>query len=112
MSNIREIATEEEMRALLEESSTRKVVLFKYSPTCSISLTVQEKWDAWAETAPEGLLLAQCDVLGARPAARGITTWLDILHQSPQALVLEGGKCLKQASHYTIDAKWLDTYAG
>lgn len=112
MSNIREIATEEEMRALLEESSARKVVLFKYSPTCSISLTVQEKWDAWAETAPEGLILAQVDVIGARPAARGITTWLDILHQSPQALVLEGGKCLKQASHYTIDAKWLDTYAG
>ncbi len=112
MSNIREIRTEEEMRTLLEESSVRKVVLFKYSPTCSISLTVQEKWDAWAETAPEGLVLAQCDVIGARPAARGITTWLDILHQSPQALVLEGGKCLKQASHYTIDREWLTKYGG
>lgn len=111
MTTIREISTEEEMRALLEESSTRKVVLFKYSPTCSISLTVQEKWAAWAATAPEGLILAQVDVIGARPAARGITTWLDILHQSPQALVLEGGKCLKQASHYTIDGEWLDRYA-
>lgn len=112
MTTVREIATEDQMRALLEESSSRKVVLFKYSPTCSISLTVQEKWDAWAETAPQGVILAQCDVIGARPAARGITTWLDILHQSPQALVLEGGKCLKQASHYTIDSEWLGRYGG
>jgi bacillithiol system protein YtxJ len=112
MNNVREIETEDQMRLLLEESKTRMVVLFKYSPTCSISLTVQEKWDAWTESAPEGLILAQCDVIGARPAARGITTWVDILHQSPQVLVLEGGKCLKQASHYSIDGKWLDTYAG
>lgn len=107
MTELREIRTEDEMRALLEESRHRRVVLFKYSPTCGISQVAEERWNEWAATAPGDALLARCDVLGARPAARGITSWLDILHQSPQVLVLDGGVCRAHASHYSITADWL-----
>lgn len=97
------------MRSLLLESADRTVVLFKYSPTCGISLSVEENWEAWSDLAPEGVLLARCDVLGARPAARGITTWLGILHQSPQVLVLKQGTCRAHTSHYSITSQWLDS---
>ena len=112
MPEIREIRTEEEMRRLLDDSFASKAVLFKYSPTCGISLAVQERWEEWASSAPSSVILARCDVLAARPAARGITTWLDMLHQSPQVLVLESGKCLAHTSHYSIDAGWLEKHAG
>lgn len=107
MSNVREIETEEQMRALVEQSKTATVVLFKYSPTCGISQVAQEVWEAWVETAPPELVLAKCDVVSARPAARGVTTWLGILHQSPQILVLRDGTKPAQVSHYSITATWL-----
>lgn len=107
MTEIREIATEDEMRALLDESLHRSVVLLKYSPTCGISMVAEERWNEWTGAAPEGVLLARCDVLGARPAARGITAWLGIPHQSPQVLVLEAGACTAHTSHYSITVDWL-----
>lgn len=107
MPDVLEIRTEEEMQSLLEVSRGVGVVLFKYSPTCGISLAVEEAWEAWTESAPEGVVLARCDVLGAKPAARGITAALGIMHQSPQVLVLRDGKCVAHASHYSISEKWL-----
>lgn len=107
MPDVEEILTEERMRTLLEESKVRTVVLFKYSPTCGISHVAQEAWEAWVESASDTHLLARCDVIGARPAARGITGWLGILHQSPQVLVLRDGACTKHTSHYSITEAWL-----
>jgi len=107
MNAVKEIATEEDMRALLEESAKAPVVLFKYSPTCGISLAVQERWEAWIGNAPEGLVLAQCDVIGARSAARGVCEWTKVLHQSPQVMVFKDGACTGHTSHYAITADWL-----
>ncbi len=107
MRNVREIQTEEQMRELVEEAKAATVVLFKYSPTCGISMVAQEAWEEWVETAPSELVLARCDVIAARPAARGVTSWLGIPHQSPQVLVLREGAKTVQASHYSITTTWL-----
>jgi len=107
MHDVLEIRTEEEMQALLELSVGKTVVLLKYSPTCGISLAVEEAWEAWTESAPEAIVIARCDVLGAKPAARGITASLGIMHQSPQVLVLHEGKCVAHTSHHSISLKWL-----
>lgn len=112
MHEVLEIRTEEEMRAFVEASRAAVAVLFKYSPTCGISLAVEDAWEAWLESVPEGVALARCDVLGAKPAARGITTRLGIPHQSPQVLVLREGKVLAHTSHYSITADWLRKAVG
>lgn len=111
MRDVREIRTEEEMRALLEESKTATVVLFKYSPTCGISHVAQEAWGTWTENAPAGFVLACCDVIAARGAARGISSWVRVLHQSPQVMVLRDGICIAHASHYSITEAWLRSLA-
>jgi len=99
-----EIRTLEEMDALV--SGADPVLLFKYSPTCGISQVVQEAWDAFL-TREHGVVLAQCDVLAAKPAARGISERIHVAHQSPQVLALRGGKCIAHASHYSIKTDWL-----
>lgn len=100
-----EIRTVEEMEALV--TGPDPVILFKYSPTCGISKVAQEAWEAFL---PEkhGVVLAQCDVLGAKPAARGISERIHVAHQSPQVLALRGGKCIAHASHYSIKTAWLE----
>jgi len=108
MGNVLEIATEVEMKAFLDDNSGTLGILFKYSPTCGISLTVEENWKAFAEISPDGVRLAQVDVLGARSAARGISQWIGVLHQFPQALVLRDGRCIRHTSHYSITRQWLE----
>lgn len=112
MTKVREIVSEEEMRGLVDESNGATVALFKYSPTCGISQVAQEAWEQWVGAAPEGVVLAQCDVIGAKPAARGVTSWMGILHQSPQILVLREGAIAAHTSHYSITEKWLREKVG
>ena len=100
-----EIQTLEEMDALV--SGADPVIIFKYSPTCGISQVAQESWEAFMEK-EHGVVLAQCDVLGAKPAARGISERIHVAHQSPQVLALRGGKCIAHASHYSIKTAWLE----
>jgi bacillithiol system protein YtxJ len=100
-----EIRTLEEMDGLL--AAPDPVLLFKYSPTCGISQVAQEAWDAF-QREPHGVRLAQCDVLDAKPAARGLSERIHVAHQSPQVLALLGGKCIAYASHYSIKTDWLE----
>ena len=100
-----EIRTIEEMDALV--AGPEPVILFKYSPTCGISQVAQEAWESFSER-PRGVVLAQCDVLDAKPAARGVSERIHVAHQSPQVLALLGGKCVAHASHYSIKVSWLE----
>lgn len=103
-----EIRTVEEMDALL--AGPDQVLLFKYSPTCGISQVAQEAWEEF-QREPRTVVLAQCDVLAAKPAARGISERIHVAHQSPQVLALSGGKCVAHASHYSIKTAWLENAA-
>lgn len=107
MSEVLEITTEDQMRTFLEDPTPLPGILFKYSPTCGISMATEEHWDSFVASSPEGVRLARVDVLGARPAARGISQWIGVLHQSPQVLVLQGGAVVRHTSHYSITQAWL-----
>jgi bacillithiol system protein YtxJ len=100
-----EIRTLEEMDALV--AGPDPVLLFKYSPTCGISNVAQDAWEAFLSE-KHGVVLAQCDVVDAKPAARGVSELLHVAHQSPQVLALRGGKCIAHASHYSIKTDWLE----
>lgn len=99
-----EITTMEQMEALIH--SPDPILLFKYSPTCGISQVAQEAWEEFTKTSPL-VRLAQCDVLAARPAARGMVDMVGVAHQSPQVLALRQGKCIGHTSHYSIKTSWL-----
>jgi len=100
-----EIVTLEQMDALIHSGAP--LILFKYSPTCGISQVAQEIWTDFAADSPK-VRLAQCDVLAAKPAARGMVDMVGVAHQSPQVLAILGGKCVAHTSHYSIKPKWLE----
>lgn len=106
---MREITTLEELDSLL--GSGEPTILFKYSPTCGISHVAEEAWSAFCREELPGITYARCDVLGARPAARGVSERIGVLHQSPQVLALRGGRCLAHTSHYSIRTDWLESTA-
>lgn len=100
-----EITTFEQISTLIDTKCA--AIVFKYSPACGVSRVAQEAWDRFANQAHD-IHLAQCDVIQARPAARGMVDLVKVAHQSPQVLVLKNGACLAHASHYSITPAWLD----
>lgn len=82
-----------------EASKTEKVILFKHSTRCSISASVLNKFE---KKVAKGYKLYFLDLIAHRDISAAIAEKFDVLHQSPQAIVLENGKVIQHDSHYGI----------
>ncbi|MFN9116723.1 MAG: bacillithiol system redox-active protein YtxJ [Gemmatimonas sp.] len=83
--------------------SAEPLVLFKHSATCPISSTAKRQFDAFADAHPEGptrIVVVQRE----RPLSNAIEDALGVQHESPQAIVVQGGRVVWHASHGRITA--------
>jgi bacillithiol system protein YtxJ len=78
-----------------------RFLLFKHSSTCPISCGAFEEYEQWLASAP-GVASAWLNVVAERPLARTVTERTGVQHESPQALLLVGGRCVWNASHGAI----------
>jgi len=100
MSTIADLATESDAAALI--SSPRPAWLFKHSNSCSISHAADGEFREYVASHddPAGMLVVQTQ----RPLSGWVATTLKYTHQSPQLFLVQGGKVLWQASHWSITA--------
>lgn len=95
-ATISEITSDEELEALLERSAARPELIFKHSATCPISFGVRreiEKLDAEIN-----LVVVQ----RSRAVSNEIETRFGVRHESPQAIIVSGGRAIYHASHYDV----------
>ena len=88
-----------------------ETILFKFSPVCSISNSVENMFDRWFANVPEEINIncLKVDVINSRPVSRKIAADLDVLHQSPQIIWLTQNARVKWSeSHYLITESALD----
>lgn len=97
------IRTEAELEAAL---AAPRFLLFKHSSTCPISAAAFEEYEEWLASAP-GIPSAWLAVVAERPLARAVAERTGVQHESPQALLLAGGRCLWNASHGAITVESL-----
>ena len=87
------------------------LIIFKFSPRCPISRSVEHKFDTWykqlaEETAP---LCAKVDVINSRELSQYIAQTLNVEHESPQAIWLTSQQQVYwHDSHYSITSKALN----
>jgi len=93
------LETEMDYESALIESQTRPVVIFKHSTTCGISnhklFEMLEDWDA----APEEIAFYYLDLLAHRPTSNLVAQKTNVIHQSPQIIILKDGKVVGNTSH-------------
>ena len=87
-----------------EISHTKPVVLFKHSTRCSISRFALKRFDAAYDFTEEQMDWYLLDLLEYRDVSNAIATRYDVMHQSPQILVIKNGKAIFTTSHDAIDA--------
>lgn len=96
------IESEQALDEVILSSHQAPVLIFKHSYRCAISGTafnrMERSWDKKADSIKAYLV----DVIGERPLSQLIAQKLDIIHESPQAILLKDGKVVYAESHLGI----------
>ncbi|MBI3964703.1 MAG: DUF2847 family protein [Chloroflexi bacterium] len=95
----RQLTTSAEIDQLLERSMEEPVLLFQHDPYCPISSR------AYREVMLVGGTFALVDVSEPGDVKRTIEARTGVKHESPQVILLRGGRAVWSASHYAVTAE-------
>ncbi len=88
-----------------ELSPADELIIFKYSPVCSISAMVEQDFNLWYSKLPDEskLKFVKVNVIEAKDVSRKIAEDLEVKHESPQLIWLKNKSEIKwAASHFDI----------
>lgn len=89
-----------DLETALKASHEHPVALFKHSTRCSVSFmakkTVERTWDLDIDA-------YYLDLIAHRDVSNAIAEQLNIVHQSPQMILVKNGQAIYNASHGSID---------
>lgn len=98
---------------LVEESKSSAdevVAVFKHSTRCPISSMVKNRLESsWGEENPD-LPIFLVDLIRNREVSNQIASSLGVIHESPQLILIKGGKQIFNASHTSINSKSAANY--
>ncbi len=97
------LTSESQLQEIITESSQTPVMIFKHSTRCSISSMSLDRLERnWNEAEMPNVKAFYLDLIANRPVSNKIESLLHVEHQSPQAILVENGKSIWDASHYDI----------
>lgn len=94
--------SETSLQEVISESAEKPILIFKHSTRCSISSMaksrLENKWNS-EETNVTPYFL---DLIAYRDISDKVAQEFGVHHQSPQILMIKGGKCHYNTSHMDI----------
>jgi len=95
------INSAEDLNVAISNSNEKTVLLFKHSTRCSISIMaksrLEDKWVNDIKIQPYYL-----DLIAFRDVSNQIADRFNIIHQSPQVIVIRNESCVGSFSHNEI----------
>lgn len=98
-----------QLREITDLSHENPVVIFKHSTRCSISRMALKQFEN-EFTLKDKVTPYFLDLLNHREISNTIASMFDVVHQSPQLIVVKEGKAIYDASHSDIDAEHLNRF--
>lgn len=101
------IESQTDVDQLLEISQTQAVLILKHSTSCPISANAYKAFTAYiaeneAQIQEKQLHLALVKVIEDRPASLYFAERVNVVHKSPQILLIKQGKALWDDSHWQV----------
>lgn len=96
------IESDEDLKNAVAKSFEKKIVIFKHSTRCHISKMVLKNFESEVNNTDKNVDYYFLDLIAHRPISNKIAEEFGITHQSPQLIVVENGKAVKDASHQSI----------
>ncbi|MEL6809865.1 MAG: bacillithiol system redox-active protein YtxJ [Bacteroidota bacterium] len=100
----------EQLDTIVEESRTTPVAIFKHSTRCGISGMAIRQFERAYDVDPKGMKLYYLDLLAYREVSDEVGFRFQVLHQSPQLIVVKNGTAVAHASHHGIRAEELNQF--
>ena len=92
----------EQIKEIKELSKKEPVAIFKHSTRCGISSMVIKRFVNSFDEELKDFKVYYLDLLSYRGISNEIGYTFQVLHQSPQLLVVKKGEVISHASHYDI----------
>lgn len=99
----------DQLDAIVEESKSKPVAIFKHSTRCGISRMVMRQFESSYSVTEDQLKLYYLDLLSYRNVSDEVGYKFQVMHQSPQLIVIKNGSTIHHASHSGISASYLET---
>ncbi|SNR15954.1 bacillithiol system redox-active protein YtxJ [Tenacibaculum jejuense] len=97
------LKTVDQIKAVTKRSHNKPVGIFKHSTRCAISKTVIKNFDqGFPKELNEKIDIFYIDLLNYRDVSNEVGYEYQVLHQSPQFLLINKGEAVLHASHYDI----------
>jgi len=100
----------EQLDTITELSKTKPVVIFKHSTRCGISSMTKRQFESNYEVPENTIALYYLDLIANREISNQVAIRFQVLHQSPQMLVIQNGNTVHAASHYEIQATTINRF--
>ena len=100
----------DQLDKIVEESKSIPVAIFKHSTRCGISRMVMNQFEKSYDIDPNQMKLYYLDLLSYRNISDEIGYKFQVMHQSPQLIVVKNGVAVANASHHSIQAGELDNF--
>jgi bacillithiol system protein YtxJ len=92
----------EALQAAMEVSNQAPIVLLKHSKACAASLWQRREVEQFAESSTATVF--EVVVQQSKAISDEISSMLDVVHQTPQVIVVSKGRAVYDRSHGRIDA--------
>src|SRR5690606_7201317 len=95
----------EQLDQIVEESKTQYVLVFKHSTRCGVSRFSLQAFESEFKTESLKVRLYFLDLLKNRALSHEIASRFDVVHQSPQVLLIRNSEAVFTESHGQINAE-------
>ena len=92
------------------QSKSETIFIFKHSTRCGISKMVIKQFENLFDETHQNLKVYYLDLLNYRSISNEIEAQFEVLHQSPQLIVVKNETVVTHASHYDIIQIDLEKY--
>lgn len=91
-----------QLEEIKEQSNNNAVLVFKHSTRCGISSMVIKQFEKLFTEEHKNLKVYYLDLLNYRNISDELGYTFQVMHQSPQLIVVRNGVSVHNASHYDI----------
>jgi len=105
-----ELTSLDQLDIILEESLVKLIVIFKYSTHCGSSRMALRQFEKNYLIEDDSIKLYFLDLIAFREVSNEVAIRFQVLHHSPQLIVIKNGNTIHHSSHYSIDAGILERY--
>lgn len=103
MKNWKKIKSNDDVTAILAASEQKPQIIFKDSTTCGISAFAKERLENGSDIMTATADFNYLDLLTYRSVSNFIASELNVIHQSPQIIVVKNRKVVFRDSHHSIE---------